>query len=168
VNSSLRFWLVAGAIVSVCLAPKIILGGLRNSSSPPPTRAERLRRFLIGVSDGPVSAIGAGKGAPDIAGWRFEAGRCPASAFPSGQRGTFDLAARAEAHALADARLAYVYRGAVSPGPPTWPLALDTIAFRAVSAFSPSKEDAPGYTVLVYPGSCPAATTLPWRRFRSG
>jgi hypothetical protein len=167
VKSSPRFWLAAAFVVSLSLAPKVVLDRLRASSPPPPTRAEQLRRFLAEVSEGPVSAIAGGKDRKDVAGWRFEAGRCAASAFPSSPSGTFDIAARSEAHATAGARMAYVYRGAVSCSPPTWSLALDTIAFRAVSPFSPSRTYAPGYTVLVFRDDCSAATTLPWSRFRS-
>jgi hypothetical protein len=167
VKSSLSFWLAAAAIVSLSLAPKIVLGALRVAAPPAPTRAERLRTFLTGVSDGPVTAIGGGKLAPVIDGWRFETAGCAASAFPSGPRGTFDIAASDEAHIMPGSRTAYVYRGAVSPEPPTWRVAQDVIAFRAISGFLPAKRDEPGYTVLVFPNGCAAAIALPWSRFRS-
>lgn len=166
-KSSLRFWLAAAGVVGLSLAPKLILSWLRDQSSPPPARSERLRRYLVGVSDGPVTAIVGGKLAPGIDGWRFEAGGCAASAFPSAPRGTFDIPARAEARSMVGARMAYVYRGKVSASPPTLPLAVDIIAFRAVSAFLPAKRDEPGYTVLVFPNGCATAAALPWSRFRS-
>lgn len=166
-KSSLRFWLAAAVIVGLSLAPKVTLGVLRDHTSPPPARSERLRAFLAGTGVEAVAPIREEKTPLEIAGWRFRTGGCSVAAFPSGPRGTFDQAARNEARVTTGARMSYFYRGAVTSEPPTWSLALDILTFRALSPFTPSRALEPGYTVLVYSEGCVAPTHLPWGRFTS-
>jgi len=116
-----------------------------------PARSEGLRRFLA-ASAGPVT--------PVPSGWSIRSGGCRLLAFPSGVRGTMDLAALAHVHP--GDRVAYVYRGQVLAERPTAAVAFDTIAYLARRPFHGGEE--PAYVVLVL-RNCPTIPALPWSRF---
>jgi len=116
-----------------------------------PARSEGLRRFLA-ASAGPVT--------PVPSGWSIRSGGCRLLAFPSGVRGTMDLAALAHVHP--GDRVAYVYRGQVLAERPTAAVAFDTIAYLARRPFRGGEE--PAYVVLVL-RNCPTIPALPWSRF---
>jgi hypothetical protein len=163
VKSSLRYWLAAAALVLLSLAPKIVLGVLRDRATAPTSPEAQLRTFLITASRGPAEPIRAQRG-PDIVGWRFHSGGCVGQAFLSGLPGALDN--EAHAHASDAARLVYLYRGDLSDRPPSWRLAADVMAFRLSWEFLPVRAEEPRYVVLIYPKACAAPLSLPWSAFK--
>jgi hypothetical protein len=161
VRSSTSGYAAAAAVLALSLVLKLAVSpAWAGHATPPPPRGEVLRRFLAATTVGGVEPIAAPAGEGHGAGWRFRSDDCAMSAYPSGPRGSFDLAAKS--HARRRDRIAYVYRGELSATPPTWALAADVVLYRLTSAFRPENE--PGYVVLIYPKTCAAPATLPWNR----
>ena len=161
-RSSTSGYAAAAAVLALSLVLKLAVSPAWADHAPPPPRGEVLRRFLAATTVGGVEPIAARTGEREGggAGWRFRSNDCAVSAYPSGPRGSFDLAARS--HARRRDQIAYVYRGELSATPPTWALAADVVLYRLTSTFRPANE--PGYVVLIYPKTCAAPSTLPWSR----
>lgn len=159
-KSLTRAWIAACLVLVLSISLKVIANPAWSGGATPAPRTEVLRRFLATATDGRLEEIAAPANSGDSGGWRFQAGVCQASAFPSGPRGSLDLFARS--HARKRDRIAYVYRGELRTTPPTPDLALDVIIHRLTTAFRPTNE--PGYVVLIYPRDCAPPSTLPWAR----
>ena len=142
---------LAVAALGLTLGLKVLAAASGGGAAPVP-RGETLRRFLVTATGGPVE--------PVPGGWRFESGGCRLQAFPSGPRGTLDMAATS--HARRRDRVAYVYRGQVRDTRPTVPLALDVIGYTLAKPFRAANE--PGYVVLIAPMTCAVLPNLPWAR----
>jgi hypothetical protein len=152
VKSSTSAALAAAALLALTLGLKVLVSAVGSRSAAPVPRAEELHRFLTVATAQPVEAVPGG--------WRFQNGTCRMLAFPSGPRGTLDLAARNYAHR--QDRVAYVYRGQVRATPPAFGLAIDVIAYTLSRPFRAANE--PGYIVLIAPKACAAIPNLPWGR----
>jgi hypothetical protein len=152
-STSLVLVAIAAAILVLSLGLKVLTSPFGRGGAAPVPRDEELRRFLAAATVGPVEAFEGG--------WRFPGvGGCRLLAYPSGPRGTLDMAATSHAHG--HDRIAYVYRGQVMATPPAFALALDVIAYTLSRPFRTANE--PGYVVLIAPQTCPGLPNLPWGR----
>ncbi|HEY3950929.1 hypothetical protein [Phenylobacterium sp.] len=149
-RSSTSLVLAAVALLGASLGLKIALAAPPGRDvQAPVSRGEALRRFLVAHA-GPVEPVSDG--------WRFSREGCRLAAFPSGRRGSLDMAAFGYAHRRG--RVAYVYHGRITERRPAVALALDVIAYRIAEPFKGGVE--PGYVVLVA-ADCPHLPDLPWR-----
>jgi hypothetical protein len=157
VRSSIRVWAAAAAVFLVSVSLKLV-------AAPPPTnpdaQAENLHRFLATTRAEGIEGVPVGRAGPPWGGWRFRVAGCRAAVFPSGQREHQDLLAHNRTPR--GDRIEYVYRGRLRTARPTWPLAVDMIAYRLAAPFRASRE--PSYVVLSYSKDCGAPPDLPWNR----
>jgi hypothetical protein len=127
-------------------------------AADPQARVAELHRFLTTNRADSIEGVPIGQSGPPWGGWRFRVGDCRAALFPSSSRESQDLFAHNRA-GRGD-RMEYAYRGRLRPVRPTWPLAIDLIAYRLAAPFRSGSE--PGYAVVTYSSSCAGPPDLPW------
>jgi hypothetical protein len=153
--ASLAFWFAALALGALTLAPKLARAPKSTSEIAADT-TERLRRFLEPLSTAPLARVQQKPPIDEWSGWRFAAGGCSASAFPSAQGG--EMTASARLHAGPGDRVEFIYHGERLASPPTTRIAFDYLASRVLA------QPQPFYVVVIRPAACTAPLALPWSK----
>lgn len=164
-NSSPRFWIVAGLLA---LAATALEGAPTARAAPGPTLhpADTLRAFLVAETGAQPSPVVLRRRLPEWSGWRFATAACEATAVPLSPGGDFDLDARRKVGP--GETLVFVYAGKMYETPPQARANLDHIAGLTLASLGLGKVRPHYYVGLIRAADCQNAGRLDWARLWDG
>jgi hypothetical protein len=162
VNSSARFWLVAGALTALAVGLEAGPRTLGGPSAPPPPPTESLDRFLDAETGAELAPVLLRQRLPGWAGRRWRVGSCTTTAMPLAPGGDYDIDVRRMVGP--GETLAFVYAGRVFSTPPRVQANVGVMIGLAQAALGLGRARPDYYVGLIQGPGCKGAAQPRWGR----